>query len=76
MKEPVSLDLFPPEVCPTDPEFFRVLLARRHFMDILERRRFMDVLELLSDRTSRRFPMRLVEARVALHRLGGLGGVW
>ena len=67
MKEPVSLDLFPPEVCPTDFEFVRVLLARR---------RFMDVFELLRYRTSRRFPMRLVEARVALHRLGGLGGVW
>ena len=42
----------------------------------LARRDFMDVFELLSDRTSRCFPMRLVEARAALHRLGGLGGVW
>ena len=67
MKEPVSLDLFPDDVCPTDFEFVRVLLARR---------RFMDVLESLSDRTSRRFPMQLVEARVSLCRLGGLGGVW
>ena len=67
MKEPVSLDLFPLVVCPTEFEFVRVSLACR---------RFMDVFELLRYRTSRRFPMRLVEARVALHRLGGLGGVW
>ena len=62
-----SLDLFPSEVCPSDFDFIRLLLARRDFMDELA---------FLRDRTSRRFPMRLVEARRALHRLGGLGGVW
>lgn len=67
MKEPVSLDLFPPEICPSDFEFVRVALLRRDFMDVLV---------LLSDRTSRRFPMWLVDARASLHRLGGLGGVW
>lgn len=70
MKEPVSLDLFSPEVCPT--EFFWVYLVRRDFMDFLD---------LLSDPTSSCFPMRLVdarlaEARLALDALGGLGGVW
>ena len=42
----------------------------------LARRDFMDVLDLLSDPTSSCFPMRLIEARLALEALGGLGGVW
>ncbi|WCE92689.1 hypothetical protein [Acidithiobacillus ferriphilus] len=70
MKEPVSLDLFSDDVCPT--EFSWVYLVRRDFMDVLD---------LLSDPTFSCFPMRLIEARLAearlaLEALGGLGGVW
>ena len=79
MKEPVSLDLFPDDVCPTDSTAAR----RQHNTPLFTRsnrvllvwyltRRFEYIL-LNAPSFARIFDL---EIAAALVRLGGLGGVW
>ena len=79
MKEPVSLDLFPPEVCPTGSTAAR----RQHNTPLSTHsnrvllvwyltRRFEYIL-LNASSVARLFDL---EITAALDRLGGLGGVW
>ena len=67
MKEPLSLDLFPVEICSTSSDFLRVRIGRDNFFYHLRR---------LQDRRPRCFPSALVAARLSLYLLGDLGGVW
>ena len=71
MKEPVSLDLFPSDVCPLSRQSEFIRFARERFLYQLNRRSrfnyppggcaYMDVNNKLG---------------ILLRRLGGLGGVW
>ena len=69
MKEPVSLDLFSPDLFPEpiDPVLLRIF--RNDFLD--------QILEI-SKRRLRHLPcgFQLTRARRLLESLGGLGGVW
>ena len=84
MKEPVSLDLFPDDVCPTDStaarrqhklvsRFDRADVKRRAFLWYLDFRIRLGEYSLLSDHTAAWLDDYL---RWHLDALGGLGGVW
>ena len=79
MKEPVSLDLFPDDVCPTDSTAARrqhntplSTHSNRVILDCYLTRRFKYIL-LNAPSFARIFDL---EITVVLDRLGGLGGVW
>ena len=74
MKEPVSLDLFPPEVCPTDFEFASLLASNANLRENL----IFYITPLASRNAYARYvlALRSMWARDVLHALGGLGGVW
>ncbi|MBU2807564.1 hypothetical protein HF285_04610 [Acidithiobacillus ferrooxidans F221] len=69
MKEPVSLDLFSPDIFP------EVSLSRRYEIARLE---FRDTFRRLEHCRLRKAPygLFLARARVLLDLMGGLGGVW
>ncbi|MBW9247890.1 MAG: hypothetical protein GJU72_02120 [Acidithiobacillus ferriphilus] len=79
MKEPVSLDLFHDDVCPTDSTAAR----RRHntllstdsnrFLLVWYLTRRCEYILFNAPRSARIFDL---EITAALDRLGGLGGVW
>ena len=69
MKEPVSLDLFPDDVCPSPSEFLRLHVCRDRFFIALQELRNPNSLRYA-------FSFCVMEARLALQALGGLGGVW
>ena len=74
MKEPVSLDLFPVDVCVSSADY-RVLLAKN--VELREKLIFY-ITPLASRNAYARYvlALRSMWARDVLHALGGLGGVW
>ncbi|MBU2806681.1 hypothetical protein HF668_16370 [Acidithiobacillus ferridurans] len=74
MKEPVSLDLFPSDVCPSSDDFAVVVRSRS-----LLREKFLFYITPLASRNAYArhvLSMRSMSARGVLDELGGLGGVW
>ena len=74
MKEPVSLDLFPSDVCVSSVEF-AALLARNAQL----REKLVFYITPLASRNAYArhvLSLRSMSARDVLDQLGGLGGVW
>ncbi len=69
MKEPISLDLFSDDVCPSPSEFLRLRVCRDRFFIALQELRNPNSLRFA-------FSFCVTEARLALETLNGLGGVW
>ena len=74
MKEPVSLDLFPADVCLPSVEFASLLASNAKLREKL----IFYITPLASCNAYSRhvLGMRSMWARDVLHALGGLGGVW
>lgn len=74
MKEPVSLDLFPPDVCPSSVDHAALVVKNA----ALRERLIFYITPLASRNAYPRhvYYMRLRWARDVLDQLGGLGGVW
>ena len=69
MKEPVSLDLFSDDVCPSPSEFMRLRVCRDRFFYAFQASHDFNFDSYL-------FFFWSGDARLALEALGGLGGVW
>ena len=74
MKEPVSLDLFPSDVCLSSVEFASLLTSNA----VLREKLLFYITPLLSRNAYARHvrTLRFMWARDVLDSLGGLGGVW
>ena len=74
MKEPVSLDLFPPEVCLPSVEHSALLASNASLREKL----LFYITPLASRNAYARYVLglRSMWARDVLFQLGGLGGVW